>query len=177
MIEKHVLTEHRAARGLMREKWRRCFMLPNYTPRRWWECDVFELTAAGYFVEYEIKVSIADFRRDSEKARQPFAWWDYQRGRAAPPGVKKHELLASGSTLGPCRFYFVTPPGLLENETLPSWAGHLEMHHNPLYNIWQPRTVVKAPQLHSEKFPEDRAAHARGICYYRMHEAFQRSPA
>jgi RNA polymerase primary sigma factor len=37
-------------------------LLPNYTPDKWHECDVFGVTRAGYFHEFEIKLTRADFR-------------------------------------------------------------------------------------------------------------------
>ncbi len=176
MSDKHELNSWRAAAGIM-EKWRQCFMLPNYTPRRWWECDVFELTNAGYFVEYEIKMTVSDYRRDAKKEQVPFATWGSMHGKTPPRGTRKHDLLEQGSPLGPCRFHFVTPPGLLKVEELPEWAGLLEMYHVSLYNIWRPSVIRKAPQLHNTKFSDEDAAHARGICYYRMHEAYRRNRA
>ena len=41
--------------------------MPNYTPRDWWECDVFCVSKAGYFTEYEIKLTAQDFRADAQK--------------------------------------------------------------------------------------------------------------
>ena len=43
---------------LLRKRYRRNFAIPNYSPDGWWECDVFELTPAGTFREYEVKVTV-----------------------------------------------------------------------------------------------------------------------
>lgn len=43
---------------------------PNYTPDGWWECDVWAVTRAGYGIEYEIKLSVHDFRADKQKAKR-----------------------------------------------------------------------------------------------------------
>nr|CAD6412881.1 hypothetical protein REQ54_01077 [Rhizobium sp. Q54] len=50
---------------------------------------------------YEIKISRADYARDSEKKQ-------------------------SGALMFSDRFWYVTPPGLLRKEELPEWAGLLE---------------------------------------------------
>ena len=34
-------------------------LMPNFTPGGWWECDLATVTRAGYFVEYEIKLSLS----------------------------------------------------------------------------------------------------------------------
>jgi hypothetical protein len=57
---------------LIVERYRRGICVPNYTPKDWWECDVFELTPAGYFREYEIKMTVADFRADAATRNNDF---------------------------------------------------------------------------------------------------------
>jgi hypothetical protein len=42
-------------------------MIPNYTPDRWFECDMFAITKSGYFHEFEIKLTVDDFRDDANK--------------------------------------------------------------------------------------------------------------
>ena len=59
-------------------------MVPNYTPATWWENDLFQVTKAGYWVEFEIKRSISDYRADFKKSS---SWVD---------GQKKHDLLEAG---------------------------------------------------------------------------------
>lgn len=81
---------------------------PNYTPRRWWECDVWGVTKAGYWVEWECKVSRADLRADATK----------QYG-----GRRKHEVITTDDD-GPSRFWFVVPDELeVQPEEVPPWAG------------------------------------------------------
>lgn len=43
-------------------------LVPGYTPSGWWENDLFRLTTAGYWNEYEFKSSLRDFRADFNKA-------------------------------------------------------------------------------------------------------------
>jgi len=62
-----MITARDIQRALILPRYRQSTVMPNYTPRGWWECDVFELTKAEMFVEYEIKLSRADFRADRNK--------------------------------------------------------------------------------------------------------------
>lgn len=45
----------------------RDLVMPNYTPKKWFECDVMAVTKAGYLEEYEIKLSASDFKADAKK--------------------------------------------------------------------------------------------------------------
>jgi hypothetical protein len=158
------LNERWAALAVMRDRWRRGFCLPNYTPAGWWECDVFELTAAGYFREYEIKLTRSDFLAD--RAKEKRLLWGLRV-------ESKHQLLAQRSPRGPCRFWYVTPPGLVERAELPEWAGLIELAdrgegQRPKWR-WDARAVVEAPTLHRQPCDEKIIRHARGVCYYRMH--------
>lgn len=121
---------------------------PRFTPTAWWECDVAELTSAGYLVEFEIKMSRSDFWRDSKKSgyvrEDPNDWKTSKR-------TTKHELCASGHKRAPNRFYFAAPEGLLSVEDIPSWAGLIEVGRYREID-WPHCTVLKrAPLLHKEK--------------------------
>ena len=111
--------------ALIRDRWRRNFCLPTYTPIGWWECDIFEVTAAGVFREYEIKLSRADFFADRRK-EQPGKYLgrdpETRQPLRGPAGVK-HDLLARGYPRGPQRFWFVAPEGILAVADMPLWAG------------------------------------------------------
>lgn len=149
----------------MRDRWRRAFVLPNYTPARWWECDLFELTDGGFFREYEVKLSRGDFFADAKKAA-PI----YPRPYGMPERVEnKHALLSGRDTRCPSQFWFVTPAELIKPAEVPEWAGLIEIRDSGgrLYE----KEAVKAPRLHRLKFPAN-AAHARTVCYWRMHAEF-----
>lgn len=70
-------------------------------------CDFWTIAphqSKGYrAIAYEIKVSRADFRRDSH-------------------GKQREARLFSD------QFFYVTPPGLLKPEEVPDWAGLIEIH-------------------------------------------------
>lgn len=156
-------------RTLVNNRYRRSFCLPNYTPRNWWECDVFELTKSGYFREYEVKVSRADFFADAGKTRET---WLGPR-RFGPTVLGKHSLLAVGNGSGPVAFYYVTPVGLLQPDELPPWAGLIELIENPPYQgivTLREKETTPAPRLHREKVADGIGKHAMSVCYWRMHD-------
>lgn len=161
---------------------RKSLCVPHYTPRHWWECDLAEITASGYLVEYEIKVSRSDFLADRKKRQGGSRDDKFQQrlesieiltpvqARALEELQKrefKHELLARRSTIGPCRFWYVVPEGLISLDEVPEWAG--------LYTVarrkWKYGRLdqqKKAPQLHRQKVDPEIERHMRGVCYYRM---------
>lgn len=143
-------------RAIIRERYARNTTLPNYTPRNWFECDVFEVTAAGYFVEYEVKISKSDFRADAEKAKG-FDAFNLER---------KHDLLSVSDMRGPSRFYFVTPENLIAEQELPPWAG-LIIAHQGSRNVYL-HTRRPAPQLHRIKLEDERFQSAMTTCYWRF---------
>ena len=121
---------------------------PNYTPRDWFECDLWLVTRAGYAYEYEIKRTVADFKADQQKQMS----LGYRH--LAPYeslGVKsKHEMMAEGSARGPSRFWFVLPRGL--GVEIPVWAGHIEAWMQN--GIFRHNELKPAPRLHKEKVEE-----------------------
>lgn len=169
-----VLGEDQACGAIMDfERRRQAFVLPRYTPRNWWECDVFELTRSGYFREYEVKLTLADFEKDAEKRRE--IWSAGVRIGQTPSWEAKHALLAAGDPRGPAEFFFVTPVGLIDPARLPTWAGLIELHdqgegHRPTHR-WHPATTVRAPRLHKVKADPKIHEHAMSVCYYRLHTA------
>lgn len=170
-------------RRLLVERYRRSFVLHNYTPRGWFECDVFEATEAGIFVEYEIKLTAADFKADATKRVNRWQWNpELQRSETVVKG-HKHQLLASHSHSGPSRFWFVLAAREINNGTLgivptsqvPEWAGVMHAVETPRrkYPYSVALSVVRnAPQLHREKTGKLYLEHAESVCYYRMHNLF-----
>jgi len=94
---------------------------PNYTPSHWWECDLWAVTKAGYGVEYEIKISVQDFKADASKGKVPRN--DNYVGSL--PRTTKHTELAAFNPRGPSRFFYVIPTELEDaiRPILPPWAG------------------------------------------------------
>ena len=154
---------------------------PNYTPDRWWECDMFAVSKAGYASEFEIKLSLADFRADAKKSRETSedyrayidacrAARDEGRHVATVERVKtlKHSLLAQGSDYGPKFFWFVVSDEIREavEAELPEWAG-LKVARACTTKYASVRTVKRAPQLHKTKVDDKVLEHCRGVFYWR----------
>ncbi len=171
------MTARDIQRRLIVDRYRRSFVLHNYTPAKWWECDVFECTKAGYFREYEIKITRGDFNADAKKRETLWIERSGDNGRWGfdrQPGRTKHSLLQQRSTDGPSQFWFVSPMGVIMHDELPEWAGLIWCHANgnrPPFNI-RFDEVVRAPNLHRNKLADSVLNHARGVCYYRLHNLF-----
>lgn len=110
-------------------------IIPNYYIGRW-EMDVMRVLSTGYMVEYEIKVSRADFKADFKKA---FTSW---RDKEV---VNKHVETSQGKR--DCnRFFFVTPEGMITCNEVPKYAGLMYCSDEGV------RIVKNAPLLHKRKF-------------------------
>jgi hypothetical protein len=92
-----------------------------------WECDFFCVSNEGYSFEFEVKISRADFKTDSQKY--------------------KHTLFKKTDKAGilvPNKFYYVVPKGLVTAEEIPKYAG--------LIYVGEHAEIVKrAPFLHKNK--------------------------
>lgn len=92
-----------------------------------WESDVVMVTRAYYWHEYEIKLSLGDFRRDFYKQIDNFSRRESQT---------KHQVYTSHVQIArprhgeviprPKSFSFVVPMGLLDNVDVPSHCGIVE---------------------------------------------------
>lgn len=166
--------------AIMAPRYMRSFVLPNHHVPGWAEADVFEVTKAGYFREYEIKTSVADFRKDAQKTvwAGKYTHEEYL-GRIYTKRIeeRKHDLLSQGFEKGPVQFWFVTVQGLLENQEIPDWAGLIEvrlLRDDGELKAWnlKAQEVKKAPRLHNNKYPEKKLKKARESCYYRLHKYY-----
>lgn len=112
-----------------------------------WECDMIKVTKAGFFTEYEIKVSRADFKKDFNKRRRVHFPPEAGSAKWRSEERLKHEDYASTAEISkgvpkPKFFYFVTPKGLVKLDEVPEHAGLMEFGETG----W-PEIVKKAPQL------------------------------
>ena len=89
------------------------------------ESDVVVATMAGQVIEYEIKVSRADYVRDRFKLRNKIY-------SGEKPGDR------------PNRFYYATLAGIITEADLPPWAGWYEFVDGKL------TLRRKAPKLHRD---------------------------
>lgn len=130
--------------AIYREYWRQSRVcMPCYTPPNWFENDLFRITKDGFWVEYEIKRSLSDFRADARKSR-----WLKIDGLGDVRN--KHELLSNNPDVGPASFYFVVPTGLAVD--LPAWAG-LVIASQGRYG-WSVKVEKRAPRRHSRPAPD-----------------------
>lgn len=140
-------------------------VMPNFTPCKWFECDVWRVTSSGLAVEYEIKLTVSDFRADARK-RGPSKGvavdgrWEY----VAQP--TKHGRLAQADPRGPSRFFYAVPEDMADIE-VPSWAG-LIVARPCGANRAVLSTKKPAPKLHHHLADDRSIAVARRNCYYRM---------
>lgn len=104
-------------------------VIPNFYHGQW-EMDLFKMTVSGLVYEYEIKVSLSDFKRDFDKK--------CHKGN-------KHELIENGKRV--CnRFYFVCPAYLISVIECPVYAGLIYYQKGQYFSI-----VKNAPMLHKNK--------------------------
>ncbi len=159
-------------RAILQGNYFRSTMMPRYTPIGWWECDICQVTGSGYFKEYEIKMSRADFRVDASKARDVFDGEFRPMGSPPRPQERKHDLMAAGDPRGPVEFFFCTPIGLLNETDIPVWAGWIEVYrplesHNVFYKVSK-----KAPRLHRQKAVREMSLGMLSSAYGRLHGAW-----
>ena len=158
------------------------WICPNYTPRNWFECDVFSVTKAGFMVEHEIKLTISDFKADASKGRPAYAptfddliskrTWNEELKRYELPTIKKHSQLAAAYTKGPSRFFYVVPEGLVKECDIPSWAGLIWAF--PYGKRVCTKIVKPAPKLHTAVVDPEVIKHVSGIFYWRFWNFRQR---
>lgn len=164
-------------RVLMVTRYRRNTVMPRFTPRRWFECDLVEITPAGFWREYEIKVTRADFRADRLKGPDLRTVVIRRSMGKTLETQPKWERLAQSDPSGPNAFWFVAPEGVIPRDELPPWAGLIEMRPHVSRYKWQSGTAwgqitevltVEAPKLHSEKADPKVSEKIREACYYRF---------
>lgn len=126
------------------------------------ECDILELTKAGYLYEYEVKISKADFKADAKKK----TW-----------AGTKYELIKLGNRTN--YFYYVVPEGLLSVEDVPEFAGLIWARKGEHGISIKGETIVNdriyfdykkaALKLSKEKASEKRILKLMESMYYRYH--------
>lgn len=144
----------------------RDLVMPNYTPIKWFECDVMAVTKAGYLEEYEIKLSTSDFKADAKKESR--GKYKYIDGKFVELGKRnKHQELQNKSIDGPSKFWFVVTDKIIDKIEVPEWAGlkvaSISNYSGEVYL----KEIKKAPKLHTNKVDSKIREHAKSVCYWR----------
>jgi hypothetical protein len=103
-------------------------VVPNYFLGRF-ECDVLKISNAGQLTEYEIKVSRADFKKDSEKSAITGIHgyevvedkYGNKYNKAICKTTSKHDVIREGNRVN--RFYYVVPANLITPDEVPAGFG------------------------------------------------------
>lgn len=148
-------------------------MVPNFTPKDWFECDVWGVSLAGLVWEFEIKVAFSDFRKDASKA--PGSRFSSRSWSLRSNMDPKYVRLASGDYHGPSNFVYVAPKGVIPPEEVPEWAGLWE--YEPVGGLVK---VLKSRRLHRCGVESAELERAKTCLYYRywnlLHEQSKRYP-
>lgn len=115
------MTEHAVAQKIF-YKWHRSDIAAHNINLFDFESDVLVLKPSGYLIEYEIKLSVSDFRADFRKKRK------VHRHQRNSPTYTRHEFILSGK--GANRFYYALPDDIYKKvkDEIPPWAGILTFH-------------------------------------------------
>lgn len=143
-------------------------MVPNIFLWSPFESDFVRVTKSGYAIEYEIKLSRADFKADFKKSRLKYE--GFVNRKAQYSSKSKHDLLLEG--FGPTEFYYVFPAGLMDISEVPEWAGIIEVTElkSDLYRNGVRTTVLctrKAKRLNKTPIEDSKIKEIYVSCYYR----------
>lgn len=129
------------------------FVFPNIYLGNF-ECDILEITKSMYAYEYEVKISVSDFKADAKK-----------KGKFDMPRTNY--------------FYYIVPKDLISVDMLPDYAGLIYCETITCgYNTKERGEysvdkiyfdiVKSAPKLKKEKFEETRFKYLLEKVYYRF---------
>ena len=138
-----------------------------------WESDKFIETRSGLIYEFEVKISKADFKNDFKHKQDKHIILEGEEHYGDKYLPKYYEYLKANEKYGewatksfhkyadesprylvgghkrPNYFYYCTPPGMIDESDVPSYAGLVYIDKAGLIRI-----VKKAPKLHNEKISD-----------------------
>lgn len=146
---------------LMNEK-QHLFAIPNPTMFFNWEADLVSATAAGLTHEFEIKTTLADFRRDAQK-------------------VHKHSQLADCNLdprlykQRPCYFWYATPFEIVLDELLDH-AGWVTISETSRHSVtrYEVTTRRTAPRLAGRRMDDKSILQLGRLASYRLAKLYRR---
>jgi hypothetical protein len=116
---------------------------PNFSTYNMHECDIISVTKDNYTYEYEIKVSLSDFKADFKKVNK-HKWLASGKGVIIHQGKRKGQI----SHLICNHFYYVCPACLIDEALIPDYAGLIWIHYDGRIDYRK-----LAPRLHT--YPAD----------------------
>jgi hypothetical protein len=150
-------------RAIQNQLWRQMrssckISAPNFTPHGWFECDLFSVYKSGYWAEHEIKLTVADFKKDAEKE-------NLYRIDGVFQSVKKHDMLTARNEQGPSYFWYVLSTDVARQVEVPEWAGLMVVS---CPSKWLNLNVMKkAPRLHKIKVSDAKLDQVKMSMYWR----------
>jgi len=133
-IRNEVKSTVKLTEGLIQESLKNILSQPRFLLKNLyvfgWESDLLILTKSGYWYEYEIKISRADFKNDFKHK------------------TDKHNkcLQNFGYVRKPNYFYYAVPENMVSIDEVPEYAGLVYITEYGSYKI-----IKQAPKLHKEK--------------------------
>ncbi len=137
------------------------------------ESDLLILRKSGTVVEYEIKLSVSDYRAGLRKKQvinphnkngRQNKIWDHQKY------TTRHEYLQRG--MGANMFYYAAPGEVLEQVDIPKWAGVILVNANSTSGSCGSRMIKKAPFLHKNEPSKKLKEKIMTSCYYKYWRNF-----
>ena len=110
------------------------------------ECDVLSISKADYIYEYEVKISISDFKADFKKEKHKLITEKIFNETVTLIKEGNRTFESPNPYYVPNYFYFVVPENLISVEEIPDYAGLIYMKENGKFE-----TIKKALILHKTK--------------------------
>jgi len=119
-----------------------------YMPGSPWESDMIRVSKAYYYVEYEIKISVADFRNDLKKRASKYRINSVTRHDFLKDSAQyfMHDGYSRKAIPRPKQFYFVVPKNLLADVFVPPHCGVIEFNDETRYAFGM-EVIRTAPNL------------------------------
>lgn len=129
------------------------------------ESDFIRVTKSLYLHEFEVKISVLDFKQDFLKGNKS-SRWDKEKKKFIQDVRKKHDKIREGES-PLATFSFVAPVGLIKPEMLPPYAGLYEVHIRRCGTECQTRYV--------EVVRPKRLKNAQPLSYKKMAHLFKKT--
>lgn len=143
---------------------------PNIRSLYYWEADLLSVTPARLVHEFEIKVSLADFRADKNKKAKHSDLLARHNGPKRKAVSPQRPLFYRGtSSRTPNYFWYATNGFSLADEEIPDYAGWLEVNFN---DGWDAVVKKEAPRLHMDKVTHEQINKLGRSLSYRLMDAY-----